>query len=182
MMNVYLSQQTGPPSGSRFNVLLTQDRPRGQTHWTTQLPLLLRPQGVAAYVVRTGREAMDLAETMEIHAAVIDLGTPFEQSQSAQDSPLGSAITGSARASGAGGQLWLVDLFRRLPNQPPVVVVHNPAYSQRQVERLLREALRLGAFSVLRKPVELEEILRVFRRLVDRQYRGSWPAHGGGAT
>ena len=181
MVNVYpLSQEGGPDERARFNVLLTQDRPRGQTHWTTQFPRLLRPHGVVSYVAHSGREAIDLAQTLEIHAAVIDLGTPFERDHPTR-SPLSSTITGEALASGAGGQLWLVELFRRLPNQPPVVVVHHPTYSQRQIERLLREALRLGAFSVLNKPVDLEEILRVFRRLVDRQYRGSWPSHGGEA-
>ena len=46
---------------------------------------------------------------------------------------------------------------------------------QRQVERLLGEALRLGAFSVLNKPVDMNQMLTVFRRLIDRQYHGSWP-------
>lgn len=173
MVNVRMVHDAGPPEGARFNVLLTEDRPRAETHWTAQLPLLLRPQGVAAYVAQTGREAIELAETRQIHAAVIDLGTPLGPSP---------WISSAARASGAGGQLWLVDLLRRLPNQPPVVVLHNPVYSQSQIERILREALRLGAFSVLRKPVELEQILRVFRRLVDRQYRGFWPSHGGGES
>jgi hypothetical protein len=66
-------------------------------------------------------------------------------------------------------------LFRRLPNRPPVVVVSIPTYTPRQLEQLLREALRLGVFSVVNKPVDLEQMLTVFQRLVDRQYRGCWP-------
>jgi DNA-binding response OmpR family regulator len=55
-----------------------------------------------------------------------------------------------------------------------MVVIHPPAY-QREANHLLREALRLGAFSVLHKPVEIEQLLAVFRRLLDRRYSGQWP-------
>ena len=71
--------------------------------------------------------------------------------------------------------VWLLELFRRMRNSPPTVVLRSPTYNRADAERLLQEALRLGAFSVLDKPVELEQLLAVFRRLVDRQYRGLWP-------
>ena len=41
--------------------------------------------------------------------------------------------------------------------------------------RALNEALRLGAFSVMEKPVDVEQLLGVFRRLMDKRYRGNWP-------
>lgn len=153
-----------PQSEAQFNVLLTQDRPLTSTHWTVQLSRLLEPQGVASYVARTGREAITVAGQVRIHAAVIDLGTPL----------------GDLAMPRAGGDaaLWLLELFRRLPNRPPVVIVQSQTWTQRQIERLLHEALRLGAFSVLHKPVNLEDLLRVFQRLVDRQYRGAWPGPG----
>jgi DNA-binding NtrC family response regulator len=59
-----------------------------------------------------------------------------------------------------------------------VVILRPPAFSQRQAEHMLNEALRLGAFSVLEKPVDLEQLLAVFRRLIDRRYRGAWPGRG----
>lgn len=162
-----------PRGSARFNVLLTEDRPHAADHWTNQLPRLLEPQGIAAYLAHSGREAIDLAEHLEIHAAVIDLGTPFGE----PGRPGPGQQPGSPTSRLAAGW-WLIELFGRLPNQPPVVVINSPAYSQRQVQRMLQQALRLGAFSVLNKPVEIEQLLDVFRHVVDRQYRGAWPGHG----
>jgi CheY-like chemotaxis protein len=169
---------------ARFNVLVTEDRPHDPGYWTHQLPRLLEPQGVAAYVVHTGHDAMSLADQLVIHAAVIDMATPLGEGEPVGDSPGASPAERSlvaelhrlATAAAEPAGLWLLELFRRLPNRPPVVVVHNNSDSQRQVDRLLCDALRLGAFSVLNKPVGLEQLLRVFQRLVDRQYRGAWPA------
>jgi len=152
----------------RFNLLLTEDRPHvGEHHWTAQLPQLLVPHGVNAFVVDSGEKAIAVAEQMEIHAAVIDLGTPRGDGDPWQMRP--------GIASAGPGGLWLLELFRRLPNRPPVVLLRKPAYSREQAERLLREALRLGAFSVMNKPVNLEQLLAVFQRLVDRRYSGTWP-------
>ena len=151
-------------SRPRFNVLLTEDRPHGEPHWTTELPRLLQPQGVASYMARTGREAIDLAEQMEVHAAVIDLATPIDPMSQERS-------TAGAR----GGGMWLLELLRLLPSRPPVVILRRPGLSPRQDDRLLTEALRLGAFSVMNKPVELEQLLTVFRRLMDSRYRGTWP-------
>jgi CheY-like chemotaxis protein len=152
-----------------LHVLLTEDYPPAPQRWTHQLLRLLEPQGVAAYVARTGREAIQMAEQFEIHAAVIDLSTPLDV-----NTPNNPTVFPSTTPSPA-ANFWLLELFRRLPNKPPVVVVRGPMYNQRQVEQLLREALRLGVFSVVNKPVELEQILTVFQRLLDRQYQGSWP-------
>ena len=148
---------------SRFRVLLTQDRPYPAEHWTSQLPRLLEPQGVAAYLARSGREAIDLAEQFEMHAAVIDLATPYQ------------ADAVSHRATVAGSDLWLTDLFRRLPNRPPVVLVHSADYSHRKLDRVMHQALRLDVFSVLAKPVEMETILTVFQRMLHRVYDNKWP-------
>jgi CheY-like chemotaxis protein len=146
-------------AASRFNMLLTEERLHlGEEHWAVQLPRLLRPQGVVSYVAHTGREAMDLAGRMEFHAVVVDIATPVDQAS-------------SGRRQG----LWLMDLFHRMPNRPPMVVISSPAYGQRDLQRLLSESLRLGAFSVLNKPISLEQLLAVFRRLLERQYRGQWP-------
>ena len=146
-------------SDSRLNVLLTRDRPHAPEHWTTQLPQLLEPQGVTAYVASTVEEAYGVATAHTIHAAVIDLACPrgCAKSRAATDHAIGA-----------------IELFRRLPHSPPLVVLH-ASTSQRQVDRIMRESLRLGVFCVLKKPVDLHQLLEVFRRLVDRQYRGAWP-------
>ena len=72
--------------------------------------------------------------------------------------------------------MWLLELLRLLPKRPPVVILRKPAFSQRQADRVLNEALRLGAFSVMNKPIDIEQLLVVFRRLMDSRYFGTWPA------
>ena len=148
----------------RLHVLLTEDRPHGPEHWSRQLPQLLAPQGIETHTASTGREALQLIQRVKFHAAVIDLATP------PGDGPGGP----TAGASG----LSLLDLFRRMPGTPPIVVLRSPAVTKRQAERLLVESMRLGAFSVLDKPVDVERLLAVFRRMLDRHYRGGWPDAG----
>lgn len=141
----------------RFNVLLTEDRPQPGEHWTRQLPRLLQPMGVRAYVARCGTEAVQYARQYAIHAAVIDLATPRDPARAAAGT-------------------WLLELFNRLERRPPVVVLRSPAGDRRRDERELLEALRLRAFTVLEKPVDIEQLLAVFQRLMERQYRGQWPS------
>ncbi|MCE9591082.1 MAG: hypothetical protein K8S99_11215 [Planctomycetes bacterium] len=148
------------PGPARFNLLLTQDRSHGGEHWTEQLPRLLGPQRIHAFVARTADEALAVAEEVDIHAALIDLATPPGTSR---------------RIRGRSEGLWLLELFRRLPQCPPVVVIQNSAQERRMLDRAMHDALRLGAFSVLRKPVEIEQILTVLSCLIDRTYHGHWP-------
>ena len=164
-----------PHARAKLNVLITQDRPHAPEHWTSQFPRLLEPQGVVAYVARSGREAMDLTAQYEIHAAVVDWGTPLGENGTGRAGAVNQPSVPSGSANANAGT-WLLELFRRLPNRPPVVLVRGPAYSQRQLDRLMHEALKLGAFSVVNKPVDLEQMLTVFRRLIDRRYRGTWPS------
>ena len=151
-----------PSPDTRFTVLLTEDREHAIEHWTHQLPRLLEPQGVQAHVARTGQEALELAKQMPIHAAVIDLLTPANERE--------------ANVGHKPGGLWLLEVLRRRPDQPPALLVSNPGYSQRLLQRYLNEALRLGAFSVINRPVELEALLEAIRRLIDRRYKGAWPS------
>jgi len=143
----------------RLHVLLTEDRPHAPEHWTGQFPRLLQPFGVVAHLARSAREAMDLVSAQPIHAAVIDLATPL----------------GGVNTTNAEGGRWFIELVRRMPRRLPIVIINSPAFTDRQVNRLLQDALELGAFSVMNRPVEIEHLLDVFRRLLDRQYRGAWP-------
>jgi DNA-binding response OmpR family regulator len=151
---------------ARFNVLLAEDLQHAPEHWTRQLPRLLEPQGVRSYVARTGSEAVEIVQSVRIHAAVIDVDTP--------PSSIASRRSGASGSAAAGG-LWLLDVLRRVQHRPPVVVVNDVRLSPVQVQRLLNEALRLGAFSVINRPDDLEHLLAVMRRLLDRTYRGQWP-------
>ena len=167
VVNVRPQQRTDRQRG-RLHVLLTEDRPPAPEEWIAQLPRLLGPQGVVSYVARTGREAIDLAERERIDAAVIDMGTPFGSDPSLATPRPDAAAEPAGR--------WLLELFRRLPDRPPVVLVHSPAFSRSSIDRLLQDALQMGVFSVLNKPLQLEQLLTVFQRLLDRRYRGAWPA------
>lgn len=164
----------------RFNVLLTQDRAHANEHWTNQLPRLLEPQGIFTHIARSGREAIELAEQLPLHAAVVDLATPRTASTNpgmTQSTPSNPTAGPSADSTQAG--LWLLELLNRLPRKPPLVVLRSPATSKRDAERLLGDALRLGAFSVLEKPVGINELLVVFQRLIERRYQGAWPSDPG---
>ena len=151
----------GPPAtpfGGRFNVLLTEDRDRPVEHWTRQLPRLIEPLGIHTHIARSAPEALALHAKITFHAAVVDLATP--------------SGPGSAEANGG---LWLLKVLRRSEAHPPVVVVNSRA-TQRQAVKLLNEALRLGAFSVVNPPVQIERLLGAIHRLIDRRYAGQWPA------
>jgi DNA-binding response OmpR family regulator len=146
--------------GPRLNLLLTEQQSDSPEHWSRQLPRLLRAQGVQPYLARTGREAFDLAEQVPIHAALIDLATPLGEAENQSDAP---------------GGLSLLELLRRRPERPPAIVINTRAYSQQQLQRLMNEALRRGAFTVVNRPADLEALLSVIQRVVDRRYQGHWP-------
>ncbi len=160
---------TNPQPAARFNVLLTEDRQHAPGHWTRQLPRLLEPQGVKAYIARTGREAVDMVNDLDIHAALIDLATPQED----HDPGAGSGSSPVGEAQG----LWVLEVLKRQPTRPPIVMVNSRAIARIQAQRFLNEALRLGAFSVVNRPSDLEDMLAVIRRLIDRQYEGTWPSN-----
>jgi CheY-like chemotaxis protein len=166
----------------RLNVLLTEDRPHDAEYWTIQLARLLEPMGVVAYLAQTGREALELVGQLDIHVAVIDLGTPKAKGSTrpAEGERAGRSLPLAVAHSAAPGGLWLLEQFRRLPRRPPVVVVDQPMFDPTHAERLLRDVLRLGAFSVLHKPVELEQLLGVLQRLLERRYSGQWPTRRSG--
>lgn len=146
------------PGQGRFNILLTEDRDRPVEHWTRQFPRLMQPLGVEAHLAATGRQALDLAQSITFHAAFVDLATPRDH----QHQPRGD------------GGLWLLQTLQRAERRPAVVVVNSRA-TQQQAVRLLNEALRLGAFSVVNRPADLQPLLAVIQRLLNRHHQGQWP-------
>lgn len=144
--------------GNRLNVLMTEaDEP-----WSQQLPRLLEPQGVRTIRVTTVNQAVRAMEHELIHAAVVDIALPMHQ-----PSPQVEMVET--------GGLKLLRVIRRMHPAPPTVVVRGRYFDRRTDDRLLTEALKLEAFSVLDQPVQLEQLLETLRRLLQRHYGGQWP-------
>ncbi len=162
-----------PQPGGRFNILLTEDRDRPVEHWTRQFPRLMQPLGVEAHLATNGRQALELAERITFHAAFIDLATPVDAPKTGSTRATASVHCG-AGGGGGGGGLWLLEVMQRRAVRPPVVVVNSRATRQQAV-RLLNEALRLGAFSVVNRPEDLHPLLSVIQRLLNRHHAGQWP-------
>ena len=133
------SEQTAP---TRFTVLLAND----QEVWHQNVRRLLEPQGVATVSARSGREALNLIESNQIHVAVLDAQMPQI------------------------GGMQVVRMMRELKKAPPAILVANDLTSH-----LLREALMMHVFSVLSKPVDLNVLLDALARVMRRHYENQWP-------
>ena len=71
----------------------------------------------------------------------------------------------------------ILQMLRRLTQPPPTVVVRPPQPTSRESVRSLSAALREGAFAVIDRPIELETLLEVMRRILRRHYADLWPAN-----
>ncbi|MSR19298.1 MAG: hypothetical protein EXS00_09120 [Phycisphaerales bacterium] len=147
------------PNGGRLKLLL------GEGDWredavSEQLPPLLEPMGIDCLRIRSARAAAAAVSKCSIHIAVVDLSIPLDE---------GSLPT---HREDAGRQV--LEILRRLQSPPPVIVIRPPPRSVRDADRTLGHALRDGAFSVLDRPVPLEAMLEVLRRIVQRHYPAAW--------
>jgi CheY-like chemotaxis protein len=148
--------------GGRLNLLLSYAG-WDSDPWVNRLPRLLEPMGIMSHRAQTGREATRVIEQLPIHIAVVDLGLPLEQT--------------SLDDEFAEGGPRLLELLARLSQPPPVVVVKRRR-GARDEARELSAALKLGAFAVVDRPRELHELdlmLEVLRRCLQRHYQGRWP-------
>ncbi len=162
------SEQAAAP---RLNLLLSS------AHWRyepafEQLPHLLAPLGIRSITVSSGEEATEVIRTIRVHIAVVDLSIPMHKPCVAPDAGQSNEAARLALAS-AGPRL--LQLLRRLDAPPPTVVVRPPPAAARESARTLADALREGAFAVLDRPVPLEAMLEVMRRIVRRHYADAWP-------
>lgn len=130
-----------------------------QDPWIDRLPKLLEPIGIHSLRAESGRQASEMIRQYKIHIAVVDLGLPLDQ-------------------SGAEAGPQVLELIRRLDQPPPTVVVKR-SRSHRDDCREMAAALRAGAFAVIDRPrqqSDLEMLLEVLRRCLDRHYQNRWPA------
>ena len=131
-----------------------------ESNFAQQLPPLLNPLGIDCFHAGSGAEATRVISEKKIHIAVVDLGMPMDEASSNRQ-PAGPRV---------------LQVLRRLDEPPPTIVVrpHEPA--RRTNGRILSEALREGAFTVLERPVGVESMLEVLQKVVRRHYLNHWPA------
>ncbi len=147
--------------GGRLNLLLSCATWRDDT-WADRLPHLLQPMGISSVRATTARHAERVIRTTPIHIAVVDLGLPL-------DEPADAAEEAGTR---------VLDLLARLSDPVPTVVVQSPR-TQRDGRRSMAAALNCGAFAVVdRSAADLEFMLGVMRRCLDRFYGSRWPTAG----
>ncbi len=108
--------------------------------WQRALEVIVGPQWLQTHHVSNGGELLRVVESGSADAAVLD-----------EDAAWGADV------------LHILRMIRRLDAALPVVVV-----TRRNDRRWLEMALQLTAFSVVVKPLELEELLRQIRRMMAR--------------
>ena len=149
----------------RLNLLLTYGGWRERS-FAEQLPRLLAPMGIQSLRAESGEEAEQVIRTYPVHIAVVDLTIPLRK----LEEPAAAVPTGMSP-----GGARMLQLLRRLENHPPTVVIRPPVPSPRESARSLVQSLREGAFAVLDRPVDLEHMLDVMRRILSRYYADLWP-------
>ena len=108
--------------------------------WLPALETIIGPKLLKPVQVDSDRELLDVVRSGAVDAAVLD-----DEAQWSVD------------------VLKLLRMIRRLDLELPVVVV-----TKRRDRGLLEDALRLTAFSVVVKPLALEELLRQIQRMMAR--------------
>ena len=120
---------------------------------------LLEPMGVHSLKASTVHQAEKVIRLSEVHIAVVDLGLPIDARHPQQE--------GGSR---------ILELLSRLENPPPTVIVKSTR-STRDTTRDITAALRFDAFAVVdRTSADVEMMLKILQRALDRFYRGRWPS------
>jgi len=129
-------------TNNRLNVLLAHD----SDGWQDTVRRLLEPQGVQTVAVRSGRDALEIIQTTQIHVAILDQQMPHL------------------------GGLQVIKLMRDIKSPPPSILV-----TSHLTDHLLHEALGMHVFSVLSKPVDLNLLLDALARVLRKRYSSRWP-------
>ena len=132
-------------AGQRLTVLLADE----SEAWARTVRAVLAPQGVQTVAARTGREALQLIESGNIHVAVLDQRMP--------------QLNG----------LQVIRRMRDFPAAPPIILL-----ADHLTNHLLHEALGMKVFSVLSKPVDFNLLLDSLARVLRRYYESRWPNEG----
>jgi hypothetical protein len=153
--------------GGRLNLLLSS-APWRVEPWAESLPRVLEPMGVRTIFVNCARTAERVIRSTPVHVAVVDIGLPLDER-----CERGRLEDGGER---------VLELLSRLGQSPPTVVIR--ASGQAATERReMRAALRCNAFAVVeRTSADLESMLRIMQRVLNRYYQNRWPGAGGDAS
>jgi len=108
--------------------------------WQPALERIVGPQWLRTYMVSSQKQLLQVVEAGMVDAAVLDDQAEWELDI-----------------------LQLLRMIRRLDALLPVVIV-----TGRRDRRWLEDALRLAVFSVVARPLELEELLRQIQRIMTR--------------
>jgi hypothetical protein len=160
--------------GGRLNLLLSYAGWEAEP-WVDRLPLLLEPMGVHSVRAESGQEASRVLRHVAIHIAVVDLALPLEDRGMQVGGGGGDALDEAPEFAEGGPRL--LELLARLDEPPPVVAIKR-GRTQRVDARDTSAALKFGAFAIVDRPrvqQELDTLLEVLRRCLERHYHGRWP-------
>lgn len=108
--------------------------------WLPALEQIVGPELLCTYQARDRKDLLDVVKSGSADAAVLDDALRWDVNV-----------------------LQLLRMIRRLDRQLPVAIV-----TEHTDRRWLEDALRLAAFSVLTKPLQLEPLLRQIQRMMMR--------------
>ncbi|MFA6135293.1 MAG: response regulator [Phycisphaerae bacterium] len=108
--------------------------------WLPALERIVGPKFLVTYQVRNDHQLLEVVHAGLADAAVLDESAPWTVDV-----------------------IHLLRMIRRMNERLPVVVV-----TSRSDRHLLEDALRLAAFSVVTRPLALEELLRQIQRMMLR--------------
>ncbi|HTV47415.1 MAG TPA: hypothetical protein VMG59_03120 [Phycisphaerae bacterium] len=175
----------------------------GPPDWPGVVAQLLSPMQVRTFVAHNGTEAISLVERYAMHVAVLDARLSDDENSGmdsmtvlrlihclqhgTQDGRVVDRLepeqfqaprTGELENDPAGGRRIPVtgpeksrDGWNPSRKNPPLVIL----LAAQRSDRLMREALRQNVFSVLPAPVDLNELLDVMARALQRFYGNHWP-------
>ncbi|MBY0309217.1 MAG: hypothetical protein K2Q09_10785 [Phycisphaerales bacterium] len=156
------------PTPGRLTLLLSTP-PWRANPWAHSLPAVLAPHGVQAVHATSARQAERIIRTMQVHLAVVDLSTPMD------DTACAAAYDADTASHLEEAGTRILELLSRLRQAPPTVVLKGPQ-RQRDEHRQVHHALRCNAFAVVdRTAADLETMLAVMHRALNRFYKDRWP-------
>lgn len=125
------------PAQRAYNLLITDD----DLSTRESLREIFAPAGFQTILAGCGEEAIDIAQSQEIHLALMDMHMP--------------RLTG----------LETMEILRQIKGLLPTILI-----SADQDETLLRRALSAHVYCVLSKPVNRHALLYVVNRAIDKFY------------